>query len=194
MDIRMPVMDGYEAAEFILKSNPDEKIVALTASSKSAEIEKIKNSGMNVFLQKPFQEKDLFNTILQLISEKKYPEQQVKSEIQTSFNMSELERMASGDDAFFKDMLRIFVRSSEEALEKFRINLQNNDRMPIAEAAHKLAAPAKHMQANSLYKNLKQLETQIESLSGIEVERLVDEITNEISAINDMLKKRLDEA
>ena len=193
MDIRMPVMDGYEAAEFILKSNPDQKIVALTASSKSAEIQKIRHAGMNVFLQKPFEENDLVNIILDLVPEKAEIELQIPTENQTSFNLSELERMASGDDIFFKEMLHIFIRSSEDALARFQQNLQNNERIPIAEAAHKLAAPAKHMQADSLYKNLKYLENHVEDLSVTEIETLVSQIGKEIIQINNILKKRLNE-
>ncbi|MDM8522248.1 ATP-binding protein [Desulfococcaceae bacterium HSG8] len=55
MDIRMPVMDGYEATE-ILKANPKTKdipIIALTASVGMEEPKKIKQTGFNGYLSKP---------------------------------------------------------------------------------------------------------------------------------------------
>jgi len=193
MDIRMPEMDGYEATEFIMKSNPDQKIVALTASSKSVEIQKIKSAGMSAFLQKPFDEEDLVKIILDLLPEKNVDEPAITELSQTSFSLSELERIASGDKAFFDEMLQIFIRSSEDAMTKFKLNLSNKDWTSIAEAAHKLAAPAKHMLADSLYNNLKRLENEIETLSETEIEALANNIDNEIVQINELLKKRLNE-
>ncbi len=190
MDIRMPVMDGYEAAQFILKTSPDAKIIALTASSKSTEIQKIKNSGMNIFLQKPFEEKDLVDIILELVPEK-VENIEPQTEQPIFFDLSELERMASGDELFFKEMIQIFIRSSEEALLIFKKSTESQNLIAIAETAHKLAAPAKHMQANSLYKKLKHLETQIENLSDTEIEKLVIEINDEIIQINLILGEKL---
>lgn len=61
MDIRMPIMDGYEAVKHIrldseLKNIP---IIAITASVMNKEKEKILKSGFNSFLMKPFQVHDL---------------------------------------------------------------------------------------------------------------------------------------
>ena len=194
MDIRMPIMDGYEATEFILKSDPNQKIVALTASSKSAEIQKIRNSGMSAFLQKPFNEEDLVKIILELLPVFSESEPQISGEIQNSFNLNELERMASGDKAFFNEMLQIFIRSSEEAITKLQTHLSLKDWKSIAEVAHKLAAPAKHMQAMALYDKLKTLENQIESLSETEIESLVHNIGNEVAQINEQLRDRINES
>lgn len=61
MDIRMPIMDGYEAVKHIrldseLKNIP---IIAITASVMNKEKERILKSGFNSFLMKPFQVFDL---------------------------------------------------------------------------------------------------------------------------------------
>lgn len=190
MDIRMPVMDGYEAAEFILKSNPEAKIIALTASSKSSEIQRIKNAGMNVFLQKPFKEDHLVGIIKEQIPEKTVAKEE-QTNVPAKFSLNELERISAGDEAFFKEMIQIFIKSSEDALSKFQSNMHTNNLPFVAETAHKLAAPAKHMKAETLYKNLKQLETQIGSMSENEIELLVNEISTEIKQINVTLRERL---
>ncbi|GAB4537274.1 MAG: hypothetical protein Tsb0014_25890 [Pleurocapsa sp.] len=67
MDMRMPVMDGYEATR-TLKSNPDTKnikIIALTASSFEEERTAILATGCDDFLAKPFREADLLDKIAQ---------------------------------------------------------------------------------------------------------------------------------
>jgi len=65
MDIRMPVMDGYEATKYI-RAKPqgtDTVIIALTASVLEEERAVTLASGCNDFLSKPFREQDIFDTL-----------------------------------------------------------------------------------------------------------------------------------
>ncbi|WP_341328380.1 transporter substrate-binding domain-containing protein [Methylotuvimicrobium sp. KM2] len=52
MDIRMPVMNGYEAAE-IIKSVSDTPIIALTASVMKDEYDRVKTAHFDAYLRKP---------------------------------------------------------------------------------------------------------------------------------------------
>lgn len=64
MDIRMPVMDGYQASREIRKlPNHKPLIVALTASSALREKEKFHEMGMDDFLIKPLELHELENTL-----------------------------------------------------------------------------------------------------------------------------------
>jgi signal transduction histidine kinase/ActR/RegA family two-component response regulator/uncharacterized protein with FMN-binding domain len=53
MDIKMPIIDGYEATETIKSINPDIVVVAQTAYSRDEDIEKAYEAGCNDFLSKP---------------------------------------------------------------------------------------------------------------------------------------------
>ncbi len=53
MDIRMPIMDGYQAAELIKAKHPDLPIVALTASVLKDDHERIQKGHFDGFLPKP---------------------------------------------------------------------------------------------------------------------------------------------
>ncbi|HAN76711.1 MAG TPA: hypothetical protein DCQ31_02475 [Bacteroidales bacterium] len=71
MDLHMPEMDGYTAAQFIratfgepYKSIP---IIALTAAATKGEIDKCYEAGMTDFVSKPFKPEILVNKILQYI-------------------------------------------------------------------------------------------------------------------------------
>ena len=190
MDIRMPVMDGYEASQQILNHDSSARIIALTATTKPEDILKIEQAGMHAFLQKPFAEADLINLIQKLVPEKLSKHEPTET---TLIDINELDRISGGDKAFLDEMLRIFIRSSEEALAKFRKDLQNADRIALTETAHKLAAPAKHMLATTLYNNLKKLETSAESLTSDEITGLIRIIENEIRQINSFLRQKLGE-
>ena len=73
------------------------------------------------------------------------------------------------------------------------MNLQNSDWVAITESAHKLAAPAKHLQATALYDHLKQLENRTENTPPDEIKKLIDLIDQEIKHINSILKQKLKE-
>jgi CheY-like chemotaxis protein len=65
MDMRMPVMDGYEATKRIKSTEKGKNtpIVALTASTFEDELRKIESLGLDGYIRKPFRENELFNTI-----------------------------------------------------------------------------------------------------------------------------------
>ncbi len=71
MDIQMPEMDGYETAIQIRKL-PNEKantpIIAMTAHAMVDEEEKCLSYGMNDYISKPFNQNELFDKILMIVT------------------------------------------------------------------------------------------------------------------------------
>tara|TARA_R110002167_G_scaffold66040_8_gene187060 strand:- start:15116 stop:16807 length:1692 start_codon:yes stop_codon:yes gene_type:complete len=63
MDIQMPIMDGYLASKEIRKFNKYVPIFALSASVFMQIKDRMKESGMNGFIFKPFDPEDLLNQI-----------------------------------------------------------------------------------------------------------------------------------
>ncbi len=65
MDLRMPVMDGFEAAQEIRKSEVGKKlpIIGLSASILESDRHRVAESGFDEFLQKPFADDDLLAMI-----------------------------------------------------------------------------------------------------------------------------------
>ena len=72
MDVKMPVMDGYEATKLIRnreKENPDSKaikIIAITANNQPEEINYCLSVGMDDFLAKPFTSGEAYSRIQSL--------------------------------------------------------------------------------------------------------------------------------
>jgi CheY-like chemotaxis protein len=72
MDIQMPVMNGFQATDYIrntLKLNIP--IIALTADVTTVDLEKCKAFGMNDFIAKPVDDRKLFNKIINLLKKNK---------------------------------------------------------------------------------------------------------------------------
>jgi two-component system, sensor histidine kinase and response regulator len=70
MDMRMPVMDGYEATKLIKETEQGKHtpIVALTASAFEDERKKMESLGMHGYIRKPFRESDLFSTLGKILN------------------------------------------------------------------------------------------------------------------------------
>jgi len=67
MDIRMPIMDGLEAAKKIRKFDNKIPIIALSANAFDEDIRKSYKAGMNAHLSKPINKTELFATLNQFI-------------------------------------------------------------------------------------------------------------------------------
>ncbi len=67
MDMRMPVMDGYEATQKIKELNPRIRIIATTAYALSGEKEKCLNAGCDYYLSKPIRIDNLMEKIADFI-------------------------------------------------------------------------------------------------------------------------------
>lgn len=64
MDLQMPVMDGYDASKAIRAKDKETPIVALTASALISVQKNVLDAGMNDFITKPFDPKELKRKIL----------------------------------------------------------------------------------------------------------------------------------
>jgi two-component system sensor histidine kinase EvgS len=88
MDIRMPVMDGYTAAEKI-KSFAEVPIVALTASVMTDDFERKKSDKFDGYLRKPVLKKDLISELCKFLS---YEEKAVEEKDSQIKNLTESDR------------------------------------------------------------------------------------------------------
>jgi len=64
MDINMPVMNGLEAAKEIKEINEDAVIIMLTAVGDDETIRAARRIGVNVFLNKPFDDYKIISALL----------------------------------------------------------------------------------------------------------------------------------
>ncbi len=72
MDLQMPVMNGFEAADYIRKTMKSEiPIIALTADVSAAGVQKCKEFGIDDYIPKPIDETMLYRKIVELIRKKR---------------------------------------------------------------------------------------------------------------------------
>ncbi|WP_194973353.1 response regulator transcription factor [Aquiflexum lacus] len=68
LDIMMPKVDGYEVCKHIKEKNESVKVVFLSAKSKKQDVQKGMDLGADLYLTKPFSNKDLVSKVKSLIN------------------------------------------------------------------------------------------------------------------------------
>lgn len=189
MDLNMPEMNGITAAKTITKYHSDIVIIAITATNDQVDQLACINAGMKGFLLKPFSEKDLFDTLTTVLPAE---ENNIHSILYQQINMDELSRLANGDKKFLKEMILLFIKSSETGIINMEKAINNKNLESVFENAHKMAAPTKHIGVIQLYNNIKKLEKLAQQNKPIEsVSQVFQQIKKEVTELNVILKSHL---
>ena len=147
MDVRMPIMDGFEATKFIRANfNPPKSntpILALTANAIKGDDEKCIQAGMNDYLSKPFQPETLKNKIISnmdlegftnKITSRPKPDNNSNKVIDLNY----LREMSDNDITFITDMVKSFINQSPKDIENIWFHFTKNEFDAVANLIHKI--------------------------------------------------------
>jgi len=165
MDIRMPVLNGTEATKKLKESGNKAKIIALSANTNKQEMNSYLKTGFDNYLVKPFNEASLHSVITNTLKGVEFVPEDINknSGDQIDADLDDLIKMANGDRNFVREMIEIFEKSSEKSMLAIEEGIKDKNWQLVADLAHKLAAPTKHLNANNVYSTLKQLQNLAEN-------------------------------
>jgi len=185
MDLRMPHLDGEKTTEIIrneLKiSDSDMPVICVTAALPGDDLQKFRQAGMNAFLLKPFSEKTLLETILEVTGHEKEsvdaaaalaggavpagrkdqalsPADKAEWRGPGRIDLATLRRTAGGDEQFVKEMLNTFIDGTGRGLDEMTEHLKRGDAGKIADISHKLIPQCRHLGAVELTSLLTEIE------------------------------------
>ncbi len=179
MDLHMPIMDGFEATRHIRQQPEYEKvpIIAMTASPKDTVQQSCLEAGMNDFIAKPIQIKNLISvlqhwlshssTVALHFSPSQALEQPVSGSIQPgSFSVPgfELEIAAEkmGNDwELLYQTLQTFIRDFSETPQKLDESLARQDWQEAARLVHSVKGVSGSVGAMALSELSARVETQL---------------------------------
>jgi signal transduction histidine kinase/CheY-like chemotaxis protein len=145
MDIQMPGMDGYKATQLIrMDLKLDIPVIAMTAHAFAGEREKSLNNGMNEYIAKPIDEKELFRVIVQftgLNRDRPEPEKEAVKEAQARYLFIDLQYMrgiSEGNKEYEKTVTEQFLEVVPLDIETLDSALINKDVDSIRRTAHSM--------------------------------------------------------
>lgn len=144
MDVQMPVMDGVEATQRILRlpAHQNTPIIALTAGVVQEERERCKAAGMVDFLPKPFEQATFRNVLEQYLpTEQRAPSSSADDAIFAPFLA-----LFEGDEAFAWSLLE----EALEALEAGQREVEQPSWSGLASRAHEMKGMAANVRLDAL--------------------------------------------
>lgn len=170
LDLRMPKRNGFDTRAAMLEMPPpipQIPVIALTAALSHEERIRMLESNWQGVLLKPLRKQDLLN-VLAGIQDGRASENTESGNPATpfTFNLEPLREISGTDLTFYMDMLRTLLRTATDGLQAINLSGKLKDWEGMAEAAHKIAPPVKHIQAMEVYDLLKSIERS--GRSGIE--------------------------
>lgn len=151
MDVNMPKMSGYEAAENVRNDsfnlNHKTPIIALTAAALQSEKEKVFDSGMNEFVSKPFVPAHLKKVMIRLLGGVAVEEKHVTPTItkvsqadlrKVTVDLSYLKEFSGGDTSFIREMLGLFLSDAPNQIVMMRECLESNDWDRLGKLGHRM--------------------------------------------------------
>jgi CheY-like chemotaxis protein len=203
MDARMPGIDGLEATRILREemniSTAQMQVICISAASLNDDWHRYEEAGMNAFLEKPFTEEMLMTTILAVTQEaaKNVPDNAGEKTnegeiIKGKLNLQNLIHISGGDIQFTKQMLVTFLETTTRGLQEMNEALASGQGNTIADLAHKMLPPCRHLGASDMCTHLRNIEDSARNNGEIAtIEPLVSECFREFETIRDFLNSEI---
>ncbi len=211
MDVQMPEMDGYTAAQAI-RRQPQYKtlpIIAMTAGAMSGDQEKALAAGMNDYITKPVDPQKLFAKLVQWIKpanrqiEAAPPAPENPPAVKSAGKLPQIAGMDAeaglarigGNFDRLISVLKKFCITHTDTPEKIRLSLADNNFDEARIAAHTLAGVAGNIGAATVEKAARSVEAAIVDRNIQEHPELLTELATQLKAFLTALSEFLaDEA
>ncbi len=205
MDLRMPVMNGFEVTRRIRGNNnikiSEIPIVALTADFSIEDKNECEINGINDFILKPFSPQDLLN---KLVENKNGGSRPLKIAGQKASDINEQKPDPSvidlspaledcmGDLSVLRDLVQLYKQNALEFIGQVKIHLENQDFTQIRNAAHKIKCGLAMMHTHSLYFIVEQMHNNCRTTKDLDhLQRLYDCFVKKYPVVEDALDEEM---
>lgn len=198
MDCQMPVMDGYEATQYIRQQLNDQKIpiIAMTANVMERDKEKAAQAGMNDIIAKPIDVGSMFSTLAKWVTPK-HPQKFVAASTVAKDEMPDIEGLdvtagltrSSGNPDLYKKLLHRFADTYRDT-ESVSKALQAPDITTRARNIHTLKGVAGNIGAIEIQQLSASLEQ--DSENDILRQKLLDALGLLVNKVDDVLNQSKD--
>jgi len=190
MDLQMPHMDGYETTKYLrTQLQLRTPVMAMTANAISGEQLRCLEAGMNDYMSKPFDFKEFYTRVADLLhrSGSDLTQTQPEENESSMYNLSLLEEV--GDDEYLQDILNTFLTRLPEQLDQLKDASLKKDHEKVFFHAHKMKGSCGMLQASSLTDKLSLIQKLARDKS--DATQVVKEVAILFEALLHQLKKEI---
>ncbi|HSN49195.1 MAG TPA: response regulator, partial [Flavobacterium sp.] len=151
MDLQMPIMNGFEATEYIRNTIKSKiPIIALTADVTTVDLAKCKAVGMNDYIAKPVDERILYSKIVSLVKKRRSVpkvaesekiekmEVPIESEKIKCINLDYLKTRTKSNPKLMMEMISIYLQQTPPLIDAMKQSVLDKDWALLAASAHKI--------------------------------------------------------
>lgn len=142
MDLQMPEMNGWDATKYIRSKMKAPKsripIIALTADVTEKNADNCIEAGMDAYVSKPINEKDLLHKIIRLVKKKTSKDIKKQEEKSKICNLDYLKSHAPNNPKFVAEMLQLILKQTPLIIEELHKCLATSNWEGIQGNAHKI--------------------------------------------------------
>jgi len=206
MDLQMPIMNGFEATEYIRKTlHSNIPIIALTADVTTVDLEKCKAVGMNDYIAKPVDERLLYNKIIGLVKKpiiKKMDIPKVNSRIKDKkcIDLEYLAHRTKSNPKLMMEMISLYLEQTPPLISAMKQSLLDKDYVLLKASMHKIIPSFSIMGISTDFEDIarkiqeyavaNQLKDGIEGMA-LELEVICEQACEELEIEYNLLKNTL---
>jgi len=189
MDLQMPEVDGYKATRIIREGiNRSIPIIAMTADALKGEAEKCFEAGMNGYISKPFEPKELYHEILRLIKRKRSVPQKSNIMQPDLIDFTYLYELSGNDPDYINEVLNLFLGTMPEGLEQLEHLVRNTeDWTAINKQAHFLKSSVSVVHIRDMFQYLTEIENSAKEKDKAAILPVLDKLLNTYHAAHPLL-------
>ena len=184
MDLHMPVMNGYEAAEKIREFSTKVPIVAMTADVVLGVREKCEQSGIFHYISKPFNPDYFIQTIKDIILEN-------QSDIDTDTTVLDRQlglKNMGGNQELYHQVLKEYYNENLDTLGRLEAAVGEKRYADAAQIVHKVKSSSGSIGAKSLQEAAVSLQKALEEEKREEIVLLQDKFSKILGKLLEELK------
>jgi two-component system, sensor histidine kinase and response regulator len=161
MDVQMPEMDGLEATKQIRRIQAETgirtPILAMTAYAMKGDKERCLEAGMDGYVSKPIDIKELSDTIEKITSDVETPDQP-KADASGIIDRDEVLERVAGDKELLNELIDLFIEDCPRLLAQVEQAIREQDPVRLEKAAHTLKGSVANFAADIAVKAALRLE------------------------------------
>jgi two-component system, sensor histidine kinase and response regulator len=190
MDLEMPEMGGLQATAHIRRreqgSGRHIPILALTAHAMKGDRERCLAAGMDGYVAKPVQARELYQAIAQVLPT--VPAVQADVPPATILDREEALRNVGGDPVLLRELTEVFLKDCPRLLEDVRASLQTGDAVSLKRTAHSVKGAAGILGGKAVFEAALRLETMARQGDLNQAEPAWQALQNAVKQLQDALR------